>query len=150
VQKQHAAVWTKDGALSLRLDDDRGRSLGSWGVQVSDRLGEPEHSVKCYKLATLLDKAQFRTVDILKIDIEGAELELFSHDAAEWLPRVNLIIIETHDRFRPGSEEAVRRAIRGTFEELPRAGENLLFRRRPPTAALARAPSRSDQFGRNT
>ena len=69
-------------------------------------------------------------MDILKVDIEGAELEIFSQGTAEWLPRVDLIIIETHDWFRPGSDAAVRMAVQELFEELPRSGENLFFRRR--------------------
>jgi hypothetical protein len=82
-------------------------------------------------VASEYQKAGFQNVDILKVDIaEGAELELFSHDAAEWLPRIALIIVETHDRFRPGTEEAVRRSLHPMFEELPRSGENLFFRRR--------------------
>lgn len=62
---------------------------------------------------------EFAVVDMLKVDIEGAELEVFSQAAAEWLSRVNLIIVETHDRFRPGSDSAVRKAIQPAFEELP-------------------------------
>jgi hypothetical protein len=69
-------------------------------------------------------------VDILKIDIEGAELEIFSDGADEWLPRIGLIIIETHERFRPGSEAAVRKALWPMFEELPPSGESLFFRRK--------------------
>jgi FkbM family methyltransferase len=131
VQTQNAAVWMNDGFVNLHTEDCDGRSLGAWGVQVSDKVGESENRVACYKLTTLLEKAGFQNVDILKVDIaEGAELELFSHDAAEWLPRIALIIVETHDRFRPGTEEAVRRSLHPMFEELPRSGENLFFRRR--------------------
>ena len=132
VQKQHAAVWMQDGFVNLHTEDDRGSPLGAWGVQVSDRIGNSTGSVRCHTLTTLLDQAGFATVDILKVDIEGAELELFSHGAAEWLPRINLIIIETHDWFRPGSDAAVRNAIHPMFEELPRSGENLFFRRKVP------------------
>jgi hypothetical protein len=41
-----------------------------------------------------------------------------------------MIIIETHDRFRPGSEAAVRKALAPSFEEQPRNGENLFFVRK--------------------
>jgi hypothetical protein len=59
----------------------------------------------------------------------GAELEIFSQAAEQWLPRVQLIIVETHDRLRPGGELAVRKAVALMFGELPRCGENLFFRR---------------------
>ena len=35
--------------------------------------------------------------DILKIDIEGAEMELFASNT-EWLNKVRYMIIETHDK----------------------------------------------------
>jgi len=40
-------------------------------------------------------------VDILKLDIEGAEYEVLS-TASGWVENIGTIAIETHDRFRPG------------------------------------------------
>jgi FkbM family methyltransferase len=130
MQKEHAAVWLEDGFINLHTESEDGSSLDAWGVQVSNRNSNDNRITKCFRIGTLLDRAGFDRVDILKIDIEGAELEVFSHGASEWLPRVDLIIIETHDRFRPGSDQAVRSAIHSMFEELPRSGENLFFRLR--------------------
>lgn len=132
VQKRRAAVWKTNGFINLHTESETGVSLDAWGVQVSDRADQSNKTTKCYELGTLLDEAGFNTVDILKVDIEGAELEVFSHCADEWLSRVGLIIIETHDRFRPGSDWAVRNAIDAMFDELPASGENLLFRRKLP------------------
>jgi hypothetical protein len=42
-----------------------------------------------------------------------------------------MIVVETHDRFRPGAERAVRDALRNDFVELERRGENLYFSRSP-------------------
>jgi len=130
ISRRQAAVWTRDGFITLRTEDTEGRPLGAWGVQVDDETPRPAATVACHKLATLLDDAGFDSVDILKIDIEGAELELFSESVVEWLPRIKSIIVETHDRFRPGADAAVRNAVGPMFEELPRSGENLIFRRR--------------------
>ena len=130
VVTQHCAVWSRDGFIYLHTEDNDGRTLGAWGVQVSDRPPNTERRVPCKKLTTLLNMAGFSNVDILKVDIEGAELELFSHEANEWLSRIDLIIVETHDRFRPGAEQAVREAVAPMFEELPKSGESLFFRRR--------------------
>jgi hypothetical protein len=54
---------------------------------------------------------------------------VFSEGAEKWLPQVGMIVIETHDRFQPGSEQAVRQAIAPLFEQLPSIGENLFIRR---------------------
>jgi FkbM family methyltransferase len=130
VHRYQAAIWTHDGQINLRTEDDTNRSLGAWGIQVTASPSPGQKSVPCYRLATILDLAGFSTVDILKIDIEGAELELFSEGIDDCLSRIQMIIIETHDRFRPGSEAAVRKALGRQFEELPPNGENLFFVRK--------------------
>jgi FkbM family methyltransferase len=131
VQTRNAAVWVTDGVINLHTEDEKGLTLGNWGPRVSEQASRSGTMTECHKPATLLDEAGLATVDILKVDIEGAELEIFSDAAEQWLPRVGLIIVETHDRFRPGSEAAVREALHPMFEELREPGSNLFFRRRP-------------------
>ena len=129
VQRQQAAVWMRDGTINLHTEGEDGASLGAWGGRTSDLAGATSSVTKCYRLDTLLDAAGFATVDMLKMDIEGAELQIFSTGVERWISRVGMIIIETHDRFQPGSEETIRRVIQPVFEELPPVGENLFFRR---------------------
>lgn len=130
VQQVQAAVWRHTGRLSLHAHDPNGAPLGEWGVQVADQPSATRAMTACYDVPSVLSIAGFDRVDILKVDIEGAELEVFSNGAEHWLPRVRLIIVETHDRFRPGSEAAVRAALMDGFDELPSHGENLFFRRK--------------------
>jgi len=136
VKPLRAAAWDKDGEINLHTESEDGVALDAWGVQVSNR--PDARTVPSHTVGTLMDKAGFTRADILKVDIEGAELEVFAGNAAAWLHRVDLIIVETHDRFRPGSDAALRDAIAGRFEELPPQGENLFFRR---LADFAPAPS---------
>jgi FkbM family methyltransferase len=124
-----AAAWSRDGVLSLVTEDIDGRSLGADAIQVTEKNELGSSDVPCFSVASLLRQARMEFVDILKVDIEGAENEVFSKEPDDWLARVGMIIIETHDRFKPGSEKAVRDAIKSTFEELPRSGELLFFRR---------------------
>jgi len=55
-----------------------------------------EGSVPGYSLAGILDAAGFDTVDLVKMDIEGAEADVFAH-ANDWAPRVRALIAELHD-----------------------------------------------------
>jgi FkbM family methyltransferase len=130
VQTLLGAVWAYDGWINLHTHSATGESLDAWGCQVSEVAANAVAQTRCYRLETLLQQAEFEVVDILKVDIGGAELELFATASYSWLPKVKLVIVETHDRFRPGSEAAVRNALAADFEELPRQGENLFFRRR--------------------
>jgi FkbM family methyltransferase len=72
------AVWVRDGVINLHTESKDGSALGEWGIQVSEIPGNTSKLTKYLKLSTLLDEAGFGYVDILKIDIEGAELEIFS------------------------------------------------------------------------
>jgi FkbM family methyltransferase len=93
IQRELAAVWTKDGHLTLQTEDRYGIPMGAWGVRVSDDAGAPGSTVPCLKLATLYQRCNLSKVDILKIDIEGAEKELFTVDPHVWLAKTELIII---------------------------------------------------------
>jgi len=50
-------------------------------------------------------------IDLLKIDIEGSEKEVF--EACDWQDRLDSIVIELHDRFKPGCSQVVNRALQG-------------------------------------
>lgn len=128
VSAMHAAAWHVTGKINLQTDAEDGNDLGEWGGQVSSSRRGVE--VACLCMADIIRMSGHDHVDILKIDIEGAELELFSLGDRLWLDAVDLIVVETHDRFRPGSDAAVRVALAALFVELPPRGENLFFKHR--------------------
>jgi FkbM family methyltransferase len=55
-------------------------------------------------LTALLDRAGLDEVDLMKIDIEGAEREVFEH-AADWCMRVRALVAELHDGLEPAQAE---------------------------------------------
>jgi FkbM family methyltransferase len=75
--------------------------------------GHPSiHStVKGITIEKLIEINNWDTIDILKLDIEGAEKEIFSEDNFDWLKKVKLLIIELHDRYKPGCTKAVFRVL---------------------------------------
>ncbi len=48
------------------------------------------------------------SIDLLKVDIEGAEIEVF--ESCPWIKRVQVIALELHERVRPGCSAAVMNA----------------------------------------
>jgi len=127
VIRRKAAVWHVDGKVSFATEDEHGNSFGAWGGQVKSEGGT--HLVDAVSIASLIRDYKIEKIDILKVDIEGSEKEIFEGDVS-WLSRVGLVIVETHDRFRKGSHSAVLNAMAENFEHLPGKGENLYFRRR--------------------
>lgn len=97
----HAAVWSREA--SLRIANP---GAEKWGFTV-ESCTNGAAGVKALTIPQILAQSGHETIDILKLDIEGAELELFSDGCEEWLPRVKMIIIELHDRYKPGCTRAV-------------------------------------------
>ena len=76
-----------------------------------------------------MDLGKIDTVDIFKIDVEGAEKELFSANYEKWLEKTNVIIIELHDSFRDGCTEELNNATKSyKFSRKERKGHVILFK----------------------
>ena len=91
VQLVQACV--SDRAGKVYLD----RSAEECAFMMTDqKIGEP---IDALPLTTILDQCNAaQNVDILKVDIEGAERELFA-DCTVWIERVGSIMIELHPNY---------------------------------------------------
>ena len=101
------ALWHKDESVHL-LDP----GTGHWGFYVSPDeppVSRPGARVEAISVPTLIERFALGRVDLLKIDVEGAEKEIFEH-AGAWIGGVGAIFAELHDRFLPGCSEAFERA----------------------------------------
>lgn len=68
-----------------------------WATQVIEPLNDADANVDAWDLSSLLDGAGESVADLVKIDIEGSEAEVFAANTSQWLPRVRNICIELHD-----------------------------------------------------
>jgi FkbM family methyltransferase len=90
----NAAVSPKNGELFV-YDS----LTGSHGFRTSGVINKNTiSSVRAISINEIIKTYKLDRIDILKIDIEGAEFELFSENT-EWLNIVDLMVIETHDKF---------------------------------------------------
>lgn len=112
------AVWSRCSklALSHRLGD-------GMATQVMAAEHESDAEVMAWDVTTLLDIAQAEIADLVKIDIEGSEAELFAVDAGRWLPRVRNICIELHDQ---RCRDIFFEALSGFDYELVETGESTI------------------------
>jgi FkbM family methyltransferase len=67
--------------------------------------GTNEHRAQVRRLATLMADLGHPSLDVLKIDIEGAEFELID-DLVTLAPKIRQLLIEFHDRLADGSGRA--------------------------------------------
>ena len=132
VEPVHAALWPRPGSLVLT---DPGTGL--WGLQVTDAGapddasraggGESPDSVRAITIPELIQGHQLDKIDLLKVDIEGAEKELFGAPAP-WLGQVDAICVELHDWFKAGCSRSFFAAVEDFSVEAWR-GENVLVAR---------------------
>ncbi len=89
------AVWSKRSKLVL----SRG-AFGDgleWATQVRESEGEKdEATVDAWDVPSLLELAGGRDIDLLKVDIERGELQVFGDSSLSWLSKVRNICIELH------------------------------------------------------
>ncbi|NNE21661.1 MAG: FkbM family methyltransferase [Rhizobiales bacterium] len=64
------------------------------GAQVNSSEGV---EVKTTTVDEMLDRLPGKRASILKMDVEGSEAEVFSSAPDKWLPRVDYMLVETHD-----------------------------------------------------
>ncbi len=90
-------VWNKNTSLFINRNFRDGKE---WSINLIEKGDENTETIKGFCLATIINKIAV-PIDILKIDIEGAEKELFNNDqyAASFLSKVKCIAIEIHDEF---------------------------------------------------
>ena len=117
-----AALWKERTTLSMANPD-----ADSWAFQLTDRPDRNGGNVNAYTVDDLLAERRWASVDLLKIDIEGAEREVFSADTS-WLRNTRHLYIETHDEQQPGSARALFEALRGFDYQLRSCGDGLLVK----------------------
>jgi FkbM family methyltransferase len=90
----NGAVWPRSEALTV-VRGEPGR-VKQWAFTVRPcQEGEPSE-IMGISLDSVLERSSKGQIDLLKIDIEGGERELFASGCESWLPRVRTIVIETH------------------------------------------------------
>ncbi|MGA7881949.1 MAG: FkbM family methyltransferase [Terrimicrobiaceae bacterium] len=67
-----------------------------WAFTVSEVAEQGTSTIEGVGVADLLREFRWERVDLLKMDIEGAELEVLSHGTEEWLDRATVLAVEFH------------------------------------------------------
>lgn len=104
------ALWSEPAELSMS-----GAYAASTGWQVGP--AGTSGTATGLTVRQVLDEVGWDHVDVMKIDIEGAERAVFGGGDLTWLDMVDLILIELHDWKAPGASRAFHAAVAPEFEE---------------------------------
>jgi len=91
-----AAVWGSEKQL---VADERSKADGAhysaFATREADGAQHGDETMQGFPITRIIADSGFARVDLLKVDIEGAEVELFKGDL-DWLKQVGAIAIEFH------------------------------------------------------
>lgn len=113
------AVWSK--AANLKLVD---RGTGNWSLQTRAAKEGESNTVEGIGLKDLMEQYGLETIDLLKIDIEGAEKELFHSGFEDWLSKTKALAIELHAQEYPGITAVFQKALKDRASKQYWSGEN--------------------------
>jgi len=121
----NAAVWKRNTVLDI---GDEGAGACSFRTEEQWVGGQDQFVGRTIGLTidTIIDLAGMSEVDFLKIDIEGAEHELFLNPNT-WLSRINVLAIEIHDSMRPGCKSLIYNKVASHFDFECEHGEIVCF-----------------------
>lgn len=108
----NAALWSHEGTVVV----ERGQGNENFKVREPPSRGHPS-SVSAVTVDALMHKFAFPQIDILKLDIEGAERAVFSGDLSSWLSRTRVLIFEPPDRDAPATTMQMFRQLIATWRE---------------------------------
>ncbi|AMK76109.1 MULTISPECIES: FkbM family methyltransferase [Methylomonas] len=78
----------------------------SWAFRVEDTDENDPMGFPATTIVELMKARDSKRIDVLKIDIEGAEKEVFESDTS-WLSNIGTLFIELHDRLKPDCSRVV-------------------------------------------
>ncbi|HEX6997806.1 MAG TPA: FkbM family methyltransferase [Gammaproteobacteria bacterium] len=119
VRLVRAGLWHRDALLTIDNPEAE-----SWAFRVREVRDAAEDAIAGRSLESLLGELGLPQADLVKLDIEGAEAEIFGRGAPRWLDRVTGLIIELHGR---KAEAAVNRATSRLGLTRSRRGEKVIF-----------------------
>jgi FkbM family methyltransferase len=117
-----AGIWNKSAHLKI-TNTTAGNN--AFTIEETDTPGA--ETLEAFSITAIMEKMKWSCIDILKLDIEGSEKEVFSAGFENWIPKTKVIIIELHDAMKPGCSRAVFAAVNKYNFSFNIKGENIIF-----------------------
>jgi FkbM family methyltransferase len=133
-----AALWRESGEVCLGASNAHPK--GAFHV-----IAKGSTQVRATTMDAIMDETGICSIDLLKVDIEGAEAEVF--ESCPWIEKVRVIAIELHDRLNAGCSSVVQSAAKDFrrrqqgeitfFERQADASEWSYLDKSPPSTSTA-------------
>lgn len=121
----NSALWNKETFVRVKQPNGNPSPLATMTFETT---ADDPAAFRTTTVGKLLAESGFDEIDLLKVDIEGAEKEVFgAPDVDEWLPKVKVLTIELHDRMKRGCSYELFKAVSKYKWFFAFRGENLIF-----------------------
>ncbi|WP_422359123.1 FkbM family methyltransferase [Reichenbachiella sp.] len=121
------ALSNKLEKLSVMGSDRETSSFTTEKLESNEDDKGRRNEVETTTVSELMRENDLKSVDVVKIDIEGFEKELFESNHEDWVPYTKVLIIELHDRMKKGCSKSLFECMVKYDFELDMRGENLIF-----------------------
>ena len=115
----NAGLWSRK--THLRINDS---NVDTWAFQVVE--DDEGGGIPAIGVHDVIAEFDMPRIDVLKIDIEGSEIEVLSSHAL-WLDSTRNLIIELHDRFRDGCTDALDDSMKNYGCIRSKSGESVVI-----------------------
>jgi FkbM family methyltransferase len=116
-------IWKNN--TNLKIENTH---VGNNAFTVTETNEATAETIKAVTVSAVMEQFNMPHIDVLKLDIEGSEKEVFEENFETWLPLTKVLIIELHDKMKKGSSRAVFNAINKYDFSFDMKGENIIFK----------------------
>jgi FkbM family methyltransferase len=115
-------IWKNNTHLKIENAE-----AGNNAFIVTETEAATGETIEAITILHLMEKYKMPYIDVLKLDVEGAEKEIFEENFETWLPKTKVLIIELHDEMKKGCSRAVFKAVNKYDFSFSIKGENIIF-----------------------
>ena len=114
-------IWKNN--THLKIENTHAGNNAFTVTETDDTAG----TIKALTVLSVMEQFNMPHIDVLKLDIEGSEKEVFEENFEKWLPLTKVLIIELHDEMKKGCSRAVFNAVSRYDFSFDIKGENIIF-----------------------
>jgi len=124
VSLENAAIWSNE--KSVIITNENSLAAGFMVSENNDSIHN--NTIPATTISALMVKYGWKNIDIVKLDIEGAEKEIFANNRSfEWLSKTKLLIIELHDNYVANCSKTFFKALESFEYEATYHHENIFI-----------------------
>ncbi len=119
-------IWSKNCFLEII---DEGNGNASFITKELSEHNNTHTTINSITIDEIMERFHFDKIDLLKLDVEGSEREIFKSNYEKWLQKTQNIIVEMHPHLKADCEKIIMTALNNNFIK-KKAGEYYFFSRK--------------------